>query len=612
MAVPKLSRYQLDLVSNNLQNIYLAAHDTSQSIELVPALIGKRLFYSKAGWHGRVLCFIHSCISFVTGNDSFVKKKLNKSILATQKYFNKLEHFRKNYHDIVFQDYIQNSFKELPSKFSKKEIQSARKEIRAFYHATYPFTYLVKTKTNDKLNQFLGAHFKKYIDAGKRPFYSKTRFKNLKDFVNIMSLEGYAQGELSLNLFRKMGEQNRNGEEYKLNKEEKKSLQFFVEGMHTAKKKEVFKVASFHKGMKSIVRQLKHSDPQKNYDLKQLEISLIENNCILLQESDQQHLEWRQSLRKGEQLLSADVPFYFLNDRNEKFLFEVGDDLKGSKKHIDSYKVYDIYEQDTLKKYQDFLMVIGPNKICLEYKDRMRFISYWGLETPTIQYIHPKGKYAIVERLFDSVENIHWKSPLTGKLDEEDLKHAGSLQVLIQFFIDEKNTPENFRAEYLKFDGSGKLKSTKDFIPCGFVDYICLEEICFKIAHESNLPIYQHLIKPMRDDTHGKKLLKFFRKVIYNSLEKRLISIERLAKKHRIFDEKAISRARELRRITGHLKKECEEVIFHRYHELEKEGLQTLINKSIIASYEREKTFGRFWRGNQSDELVAEIEMQLK
>ncbi len=606
VSTPKLSRDQLSLVSNNLQNIFVAAHDSKPSIELVPALFGKRLYYPRVGWRGRVLCVLHACIALILG-DGFIKKKLKDAIVATQECFEKLEGFRHNYHDSVFQDYLTNRFKDLPSKFSKKEIQNARKEILVFYNATYPLTQLVKRETNAKINDFLKVHFNNLLDIGESPFYHEPTFKTVKDFVRIMAIEGYAKDELPLSLFRKISE-NENGPKKNLDKAEEKILQSFVGKMLKAKKQGMFQIELFHKAMKSIINFLKNDQKENGFDLKQLELTLIKNNCNLLQEFAKKQIDWRQKLKKGDQFLADNEPFYFLNNENEKHHFELGDLLKSSKKKEDFYQVYEIYEPYTLKKYEDFLMIIGPNNICLEYRDLMRFESFWGLETPKMQYIHPKGQYAIVEKLY-SIESINWKS--IGELDQEDQKQANSLQALIRFFIREKNSPKDLKAEYLKLDVNGNLKSIKDFIPCGSVDYIALEEVSFKIAQEKNLAIYHHLIKPLKEAAQGKKLLKFFRKAVSSAVENRFISIEFLAKRYRIMDQKVIARARELQIIASQIKKECEEVMFSRYHSFDKDKLRTQISKSMLSFYEKDKTFGRFWNGMQSEKLIEEIEKDL-
>lgn len=609
MPTPKLSSSHLALVSNNLQNIYAAAHDVKkQTIELIPSLFGNYLYCPTVGWRGRILRLLHACIAIFAGR-SFVQTRLSKAIQATQESFCRLEAFRRNYHDNIYQDYLNRRFNSLPSTFSKNEIDHARKEIKTFFQATYPLSQLVQSQKNDKLNAFLQVHFKSLFANHSTPFYCEETFKTVKDYIRIMAIEGFAGGELPLSIFRKKSVENQEEQEHDVSKVDEEALLSFIKKMHKAKKQGLFQVETFHKAMKSIIRYMRDHLDENAYDLKHLEQALIKEGCILLNEFDKKHVEWRQMLKKNDDLAAVDEPFYFLNDQHERFLFAIDDAIQGQENGDDHYKVYEIHDPSTLEKYQDLLMVVGPNKICLEYSDLMRSQAFWGLETPEIQFIHPKGKYAIVERLPHSIDSIDWKSESLGTLAEEDMKYADPLRLLIQFFIDEKNSPKDLKVEHLRFDALGRLKSIKDCVPCGHIDYIALEEMAFQLAQRENLPIYQHLIEPLREEKYAKrKLTPFFREALSSVFEKNVVSIEKLAKKRRINDQAVVKRAANLQHFAQKMKEDCYGIICQRYPSVDHEKLRTVMSKCLLRLYDNDKTFGRFWDNVRSEDLIEEVE----
>lgn len=602
MSLPKLSCNQLSLLSNNLENIYAEAHSTKTEIELIPAISGYHLYSPSVGWRGRILRVLHFFIACFVGN-SFIKQKLETALKVTQEYFNQLEAFRHQYHDTVYQEYLIHAFMDLKSKFSKREIENARKQIQVFYRATYPFTRLVKNTKNDKLNKFLNTYFRIEED-NKKPFLCQATFKTVKDYVKIMALEGFNGNQLPFNIFPKLGDHNNNNF-----KDKNRALVSFVKKMLKAKKQGTFHVEIFHSALKSITRILNIQNPENACQLKQLEKALIKEGCILLEEFDRKHVEWRQKIKQWDKFATKDEPFYFLNQNHEKFLFSIGERLKSTEKPEDRYKVYEIHHPDTQEKYENCLMVVGPNKICHEYSEMMRFESFWGLETADIRYIHPKGKYAIVERLPYAMDSIIWKSDPKGELNVEDRKYLEPLRILIKFFLNEKNSPKNFQVEHLRFDSIGRLKTTKDCIPSGKIDYLALEEIAYKFAQSVNLPIYQYLVEPLREENYYKKVLKpFFHKAITSAFEKNVSSFESIAKKYHVEDPTLIERGKSLQKTSIQIKKDCYEAICRRYRAVNKDKLKDHICRGLLTFFERDKTFGRFWRNFQLLDLIEEIE----
>lgn len=364
--------------------------------------------------------------------------------------------------------------------------------------------------------------------------------------------------------------------------------------------------------MKGIVHHLKQHQIDHAYSIKPLEQALIKEGCMILHEFDKKHLSWRQRLNKGERFIETGQPLYFLNDNHEEIRFVLGDEVKGNIKQDDLYKVYEIHQPDTLEKHDHYLMVVGPNRICHELNHMMRTESFWGLETPAIQFIHPKGKYAIIEKLPHAIDSLEWKSLHAGELREEDRQYAEPMQKLIKFFIEQKNTPKDFVSDYLKFDSLGSLKSIKGCVPGGHVDYIALEELAFKVAQGKYLPVYQHIIKPLREDKICKnKIIPFFKEVLESVFSIHPLSIEQFAKKRCIQDQAIIKRAYNLQHFAKKIKDTCLQSIHNQYSHINKENICIVIKKHLLEFYDKGKTLGRFWDTFRIEDLIESIEKEL-
>lgn len=606
MPLPKLFNDDLELLSNNLQNIYVSAHDTKNSaVALIPSIFGNRLYCPAVHWRGRVLCFFYACMTYFVG-DSVIKKKLEAALKATQRCFLDLEEFRQSYHDTVYHDYLCNRIKNIGSRVSPEVINNARGQIQKFFLATYPLTKLVHNRKNAKLNQFFETHYGK----GTTPFYCPSTFKTVKGYVRIMALEGFAEGELPLSLFSKITEERSKEQIPNDINSNEEILIAFVKKMKEAKKNGNFQIKKFHSAMKSITCLLEPYQKQSGSDLKLLAKVLLNEDYMVLQEFDEEYVEWRQKLRKGDLKVDNHEPFYFLNDQGNKFIFALGAAVNKREEPNDHYKIYEIQHPETSKKYDNYLMIVGPNKICLRYGHSIRSKSFWGLSTPQVQYIHPKGRYAIVEKLPVPIDSIQWKSHSLSILDAADRQYADPLQKLIQFFVEERNSPKNFKAEYLRFDRKGSLKSIKACIPCGHMDYLALEEMAFQLAHRENRAVYQHIIQPLKnDDFCQKQLLPFFQKVVSGVFENQYGLIERLANVHKIKDKALIDRAKELLRFANQIKADCFEPICELYPSTDKKEVREYISRYLESALD--KTFGRFWNNINSAELIAEIEKEL-
>lgn len=609
MPLPKLPDSSLGLVANNFQNLYLAAHDTKkQEIELIPSIFGHQFYFPSVGWKGRILRFLHRCISVFLGK-TFAQNKFIHALKATQECFLKLENFRRSYHDPVYKDYLEGQFDHVHCRFTENEINHAREQIQKFYQAVYPLSKLIRNQKNQKLNEFLSLHFKELYAENKKPFYCEESYKDIKGYVRIIAIEGMARGELPLRIFREKS-LDFHEEEFPVQRGEE-AFGSFINKMSKAKKQGMFQIQIFHSAIKSIIRHLKHHQTGNFYNLKKLEQELIKEECVFLNEFDRKHIEWRDQIKKEDSFVNENEPFYFLDENYEKFFFEIAGMIQPHEKPEDRYKVFEIRPVGSKEKYQNFLMIVGPNKVCLEYSDLIRQESSWGLETPEIKFIHPKGKYAIVEKLPYSMGSIDWNSDLLGELQDEDKPYADALQALFQFFVDEKNSPKDLKVEHLRFDSAGRLKSIKDCVPRGHIDYIALEEVAYELAQKNNLPVYQHLVKPLLESKFCKnKLTPFFKTSLLSAFEG-TDSIEALSKMHGVKDPLLIKRGENLQNFAKQIKEEGYAVISEHYPSVNRETILLQLSKCLLNLYERDKTLGRFWGHIGLEEVIEEVEKDM-
>jgi hypothetical protein len=610
---PKLPEQSLELISHNFQNIYAAAHSNQEIIHLVPSLWGNKLYCPSAGWRGRILRLIYFFANVLVGS-AFFEKKLNAAIKATHAIYQELEKFRYRLLDSTYQEYLNARFANSKNHAALPVVNNAREQIQLFYQATYPLIELVRSEKSRKLNTFLHAHFPEIYDKKDKPFYDKTSFKSLRKHVKIMALEGMTAGELPFHIFQKVICKEPIQQSSQVADKEQKSLLKFIKRIHQAKEQGKFEIELFHEGMKSLILSLPHYRKENiGADLVSLEKTLIKEGCFLLEKFDLKHLQWREGLQQGCKLIKANQPFYFRDKKNQEHLFELGDSLKGHEttQLPNLYKVFEIFKPHTSQKYEKVLFVVGPNKLCFEYSKLLRSEEFfWALATPQFKYIDPKGRYAIIEKLPTSLESIAWHTHKKSKLSKMNRAYAEPLRLLIRFFVEEKNTPRYLNVEYFKFDGKGRLKSTKDCIPSGYLDSIGLEEIIF-IAAQGNLPVYQHIIEPLLQASQNRKVLIFFRQSIRTIFSKCPVPIESLARKYGLKNKRVKTRARELQQKALSLKEDCYQAVYHHFeHEgIDKSSLLKSIKKSLLALYKNHRTFGRLWPIVTSTLLIETVEL---
>ena len=162
------------------------------------------------------------------------------------------------------------------------------------------------------------------------------------------------------------------------------------------------------------------------------------------------------------------------------------------------------------------------------------------------------------------------------------------------------------------FDALGELKAIKDCIPSGRLDYMALEEIAYQLAQGKNLPVYQHLVEPLRETKYSrKKLIPFFREAISSAFENHAIRIERVAKRRKIEDAAMIARAVELQKFAIRIKEDCYDALNKDYQPVDREQLREHMRKSLLELYDHDKTFGRFWSTIHPEELLEQLEKDL-
>lgn len=607
MIVPRLPQSHLELVSHNFQTIFAFAHAEHENpVELIPSIFGHELHCSTMG-KGRLLKVIYSIIALFAGQN-YKQARFLAAIAATKRSFEEIDHFRHAFHDDIFEDYLHYTFCGTPGHYSEGDVAAAREEIKKFYLATYPLLKLVKKQSNSKLNQFLTNYFQDQNKNKPTPFLNFRSFKTIKDYAKIMAMEGLIGGELPLNLFQKISI-SENADHIDYFPVDKTTIDKFVKKVQQAKKEGSFQIEVLHRGLKGVIRHLKDHDECKR-DLKHLEMTLIHEGCIFLEEFDVKHLAWRKAIKEGDALIKPGESFYYLDKDDKEIPFIVGKQLKGIKKVEDLHLVYEIIDTETSKVCEDKLMLIAPNKWTLEYDDFIKGES--DSQTPETLYIHPTGKYAIVERLPYAVGNIQWKSELLGNLSDEDRKFVEPLKGLIQLFIDKGKTPQTFKMDYLHFDDQYRLKTIKEFIESDGLDYMALEEMAFNLAHGENLPVYQELTEPLRNDEWcTKTLTPFFIECIQMAFKSHPLKVEAVARGKSIENSAIIERAQKLYSYAVKMKETCIDHIVKKYDHVNQKKLRAQLSENLIRLYTDDLTLGRFWDSVKVDELLFEVEEDL-
>lgn len=595
--VPCLNSSDLKLVRSNFQNIYLAAHDNKEkNLNLVPAIFGSRLYEPKSSLKGRVLSFLHILIACFFSK-SFKHSKLQNSLKKTANAFLKLENFRRAFHDVILDDYINFGKENVQSRYTEKQIGRAKKEIKKFYFSTYPLSRLIKKGTNQKINDFVNLHFNDSITT---PFYPTT-FKTVKSYIRLMAMEGMLSTKAPLHIFKAL-----KSDSIDLAKSDLENVQKFVKEIAIAKNQGRFQVKMFQ----SILKNITYFYKENNMDLRDLSELLIKEGCVFLDEMDDSHIEWRNSLLEPSKL-KKESPFYYI-DSHSKDRYEVtlANRIQTHIKERDLYHVYEIHDKITGDLIEDKLLIIPPNKMCLDFMEIMRFKKSFGLLTPEVFYIHPTGKYAVVKKLFLMVNKIQWKTKAFDPIESQDLKYAHPIRVLMQFFVEEKNSPKDLSVHYLGFDERFRLKTTKDFVPSGEVDYLLLEEIIYEIVHEENLSVYQYIIEPLISSTFCKKRLNaFFKDSILAAFKKNPYPINVLADIRRVESDKTIEKGKALYKYAKKLKKQAIDQIQKLYTDVDLKKLRKELVKALIQIYEEGKTLGRFWNSIDEMDLVEKVQV---
>ncbi|MBN9378556.1 MAG: hypothetical protein BGO14_08660 [Chlamydiales bacterium 38-26] len=616
---PKIPENKLAIVSHNFQNVYAALHRKDGLSILVPSLWGHQIYCSTAGWRGRLLRILYRWMKPLLG-EKFLHNKLLRALEYTQRCFLNIVEFRHSFFDPVYQDYLRQRAHQLTPEESLPHLHNARKQIQLFFQATYPLTKLMhivhKKKNPDQLMEplktnlsvFISHYFPGSIYQNQQPFYHEKTHLSVKNMIKVMSLEGIISNEIPQQIFQKTVPEE---VEHKISisPKDEETLITFVQNISLAKKRGNFQVKLFYNSLKSLACYLRNVPSDEIKNLQLLVINLIKEGCILLDEIDEKHLSWRKTLNTGDCSFSPENKFYFLNENSNKVYFRLKSPLAGAKIESKKDNLYEVFEIEGFENCENYLMSIGPNRFCFTYQEIMRREYYWALETPEIVYIHPEGRFAVVKKIPHSLDSIQWHSLSSGPLEVRDKPYADALLVLIEFFIQAKTTPKNMHPDYLKFDQQGRLKSTKNCIPSEKIDTMALEEVIYQIC-QGRLPVYLYLIKPLVDAKFNKNILDFFSEVMENALEDHPVSMQGLAKTHKISDTKILQRASQIHQTAYDMKKNCFHYLLTQYSDnrLDKKKLDHQINKSMIELFHQQKTFGRFWQQLTWEKLALHVE----
>lgn len=608
---PKLSRSNLNLVSENFQNIYSAVHDEkNQNIQLVPSLWGHHIYQSQVGWRGRLLNIIYGAIGLVKG-DSFKNQKLAAAMQTTQKIYQELDQAHAC-HDVCFKEYLKKLCDDRPYAVKEDEVEISRTEIKEFYKSTQPLTKLIKKikegkVENKKLTDLFKSCFTSDLEQGviDTPFYNVESYQQLKKNIDIMKLEGINGSPLPLSILRKASTwtfKEKPGEDNL----DRILLKSWCKKLDAKK----FKVRNLDRGLSAIVNHINtfnQAGTSLKADLVNLELALIDEEFNGFDRIDSKHIKWRDELAKGNKKISSELEKDIFNVLKTKVVF--GEQINKRTLSEDKNIVFEL-KNEKGDINPDYVIVIGQNRAKLPLVQRARAERGWGIRTAEFHYVDPRGRFAIVEKLSQPLNSTSWKS--TGTLLESDKNLATPIQQMLQWFLKQNNTPKNLNKDCLMFNRHRELKATKGCLK-GEYDAMALETMAYECSN-NNLAVYKFLIEPFFKVEKNLAAKEFFLLVIKNAMQKEPIEVSRVGSlmASPITDGVIIERGKALSDAVQKLKMACSKSIENKYEILNVDKFNEIMSKAIIDFYLASKGFGRLWESLTSDELEKNVISQAK
>src|ERR1700733_4789961 len=428
---------ELELLGSNFREIFVATHDDSQKIDLVANGFGTRLYHASEGW-GRFWKWFFNIVKIFVGED-FEKQKLHEAMEKTHRVFKEelssIEEHIKTYNSCL-QEIINGT------DLKEEGYHDARHSIANLYREITTFTSFANDKENEKLSKL----FKQYYNTEDGSPFSCTYDENeLQKIQEIIALEGLFQKPLPLFLLKKLA----TGHE--ITESESQKLQSWIVKIN---KNDALDLEIFHAGLIACVDYF--STEQQPANLLTLELALANRKCEIFDRVDQEHIEWRESLKKGDVIQC---------NANK---IKLGDPLNVKFTETDRHIIFTV-EGDSQK-----VVVIGMNKVILALEQRVMEERCAGSCFVAYKDVDAQGTCALVERLKKPLDKVTWIS--TDCLDPIDKNTARPIANLMKYWIKNKITLQDMLLKNFMFSDDEVLKYAKINFPVE-IDYVALEDL---------------------------------------------------------------------------------------------------------------------------------------
>ena len=522
----------IDLLAANLQEIYAAVLDQqSAKLTLVPSYNGKRVYSVNFFWENvwRVL------------PEKDKKEKLTTALDLTKKLFeDNLSLIEK--HTDKFKKYLEE--KAQGKNPDEAQVHDSRNFIKKWSFSTSPFIWLLE-EGNDKLRSFFQKRFSSYSS-----FDCKQEYKEAQKCMSIMDLEDALFEPLPLNIIRKLFK------DVSLSIKEERELREFI-------KKLTINPDTLHDALTGIYDLF--SDCSKT--IAEVELVLYSMGVKIFEDISEEYFAYRSGIKKGSKIAY-----------NGKEL-TVGKQL-GKKLHGQDSNIFFKIEGEKEK-----VIWFGRNRAILGYKEE--FAKKENCFVPFIKFYEfdSMGRFAIVERLYDPLDKIAWKS--TDTVHHDDVVILEPIVKLITWMIDQGRSPIELKAKNVYFDKDGCLKSTK-FVQYNLFRFTALEDFIFGIA-QNNLTIFKYLMKKSKLKAHPNRL--FFEVILHRTLLGEDVDVINVGFVKGIKDSFMIERGEPFIKSVKKLKAKCMAGSTYTGDDLEKK-----VNEAIIKAYNDSFAGSYLWK----------------
>lgn len=570
----------IDILRQNLPPLYHYAKNESKGpTELIANFSGTCLYNSSRGI-GRIWKIFYVIIQIFIG-DSFQIRKMKQALLKTQEAFrNQLEIVTK--HVKIYQTYLNKASKGFPIK--EEAVYETRFIITAWNDATQPFLQMIRQKKHTLLTDLFSHYLGKKKENFEEAFQSNI-YKECVQIQNIIDLEGIYQGPLPLESLARFS----TGQ--KLYDENKKDIKNFVKKSNILAQS--IGIRLFHRALKGFLDYVK--EDEKN--LVRLEIGLDNEKCKFFAEKDQDHLEWRCKLKPGHTIKC-------ISEKNPQgWVLNLGEQL-GRKVEGEDNNLY-----FSVKDHPDIVVWTSINESILGIKHWLRSEYVEGMNddaegcvTPVNFYdIDPRGRFAIIERMYQSLDSISWASTDSDNLAKADCKKCSIVSKFIEYMIGSNTTPQPFAPKNFMFDKNGKLRFCK--IPReGKFDFNAVED--FIVAYANfNPSIHKYLMRNSGLLEHRYAKV-FYARIVKNALKGDWPDINDFGKHtgKGITDPNVLDRGNALYQAITNIKERCCNNAVREFGlKIGHKQLEEIVDNAVMSCYKASCSAGVLWHNFETD-----------